>query len=60
MLDVFDCTQHMADGGVKDAPYIARLFIPLIKKLEDMTDPFVSADIIVSIIFAVIFQVTLF
>ena len=35
----------MADGGVKDAPYIARLFIPLIKKLEDMTDPFVSADI---------------
>ena len=42
MLDVFDCTQHMADGGIKDAPYIAGLFIPLIKQLENVTDPFVS------------------
>ena len=44
MLDVFDCTQHMADGGIKDVPYIAGLFIPLIKQLENMTDPFVSPD----------------
>ena len=42
MLDVFDCTKHMANGGVKDASYIAGLFIPLIQKLEDMEDQFVS------------------
>ncbi len=42
MLDVFDCTEHMAAGGVKDAVYIAGLFVPIIAKLEDMTDDFVS------------------
>ena len=42
MLDVFDCTAHMASGGVKDAPYIAGLFVPLINKLQNMQDDFVS------------------
>ena len=42
MLEVFDCTKHMASGGIKDAPYIAGEFVPLIRKLEDMTDQFVS------------------
>jgi hypothetical protein len=42
MLDVFDCTEHMAAGGVKDAVYIAGHFVPIIAKLEDMTDDFVS------------------
>ena len=42
MLDVYDCTGHMAAGGVKDAVYIAGLFLPLIAKLESMVDDYVS------------------
>ena len=42
MLDVFDCTGHCAIGGKKDATYIANLFLPLISKLENMVDPYVS------------------
>ena len=42
MLDVFDCTGHMSTGGVKDAVYIAGLFLPLIEKLESMKDVYVS------------------
>jgi hypothetical protein len=38
MLDVFDCTGHRAEGGIKDAVYIAGLFIPLIAKLLNMCD----------------------
>ena len=46
MLDVFDCTEHMAAGGIKDAPYISGLFVPLIQKLEDMADQFVSFGVL--------------
>jgi hypothetical protein len=42
MLEVYDCTGHMAYGGMKDAVYIANLFIPLIAKLESMVDEYVS------------------
>lgn len=42
MLEVFDCTDHMANRGIKDGVYIAGLFLPLIKKLESMVDDFVS------------------
>ena len=42
MLEVYDCTGHMATRGVKDAVYIANLFIPLIAKLESMVDEYVS------------------
>ena len=43
MLDVFDCTAHCANGGKKDATYIANLFLPIISKLESMSDPYVSS-----------------
>jgi hypothetical protein len=42
MLDVFDCTEHCAKGGTKDAIYIAGLFLPLTSMLEDMPDAYVS------------------
>ena len=42
MLEVFDCTDHCATGGKKDASYIANLFLPLISKLENVEDPYVS------------------
>jgi hypothetical protein len=42
MLDVFDCSEHCSNGGKKDATYIANLFLPIIKKLENMTDVHVS------------------
>ena len=38
LLDVFDCSDHCANAGKKDAVYIATLFLPLIKKLEESTD----------------------
>ena len=43
MLEVFDCTDHCATGGKKDASYIANLFLPLITKLESIKDPYVSS-----------------
>lgn len=43
MLDVFDCTDHCATGGKKDASYLAGLFLPLIDKIENMENPYVSA-----------------
>ena len=42
MLDVFDCTDHCARGGKKDAEYIAGLFLGVIAKLENMEDHYVS------------------
>ena len=38
LLDVFDCSKHCSKGGKKDASYIAKLFLPLIQKLESTTD----------------------
>lgn len=37
-LEVFDCTGHCSEGGIKDGPYIAGLFLPLIKKIESRKD----------------------
>ena len=42
MLEVFDCTDHCANGGKKTASYIANLFLPLISKLENSQDNHVS------------------
>ena len=38
LLDIADCTSHMAVGGKKDAKYIAAIISPLIRKLEDEVD----------------------
>ena len=57
MLDVFDCTDHCAEGGKKDAEYIAELFLGVIAKLEDMEDQYVS--ILVSLSHIVISLLTL-
>ena len=34
LLDIVDCTSHLAGGGKKDAPYISNLILPLIKMIE--------------------------
>ena len=34
VLDIADCSGHMSRGGKKDAAYIARLFIPIMKMLD--------------------------
>ena len=34
VLDIADCTAHVATGGLKDASYLAQLFLPLIEQLE--------------------------
>ena len=34
LLDIADCTDHLAKGGKKDARYIAKICMPLIKQIE--------------------------
>lgn len=34
LLDVFDCSQHAADGGKKDAEYIMKIMIPKMKEID--------------------------
>jgi hypothetical protein len=34
MLDVVDCSQHMSNGGKKDAWYIAKKFLPVMKEID--------------------------
>ena len=34
LLDIVDCTAHLANGGKKDAPYISNMILPLIKMIE--------------------------
>jgi hypothetical protein len=34
VLDIADCSGHMSRGGKKDAAYIARLFLPIMRKLD--------------------------
>ena len=34
LLDIADCTDHLAKGGKKDAQYIAKICMPLIKQIE--------------------------
>ena len=43
LLDVFDCSEHCSNAGKKDASYIAKLFLPLIKQLENTMDKNVSS-----------------
>jgi hypothetical protein len=38
LLTIDDCTEHLATGGMKDAPYIASVIKPLILELEQETD----------------------
>ena len=38
LLDVFDCSEHCSKAGKKDASYIAKLFLSLIKTLENTKD----------------------
>ncbi len=34
LLDIIDCSQHMSDGGKKDAWYIAKKFLPVMKEID--------------------------
>ena len=34
ILGIIDCTGHIASGGIKDAPYIASLFMPFIDTIN--------------------------
>ena len=34
LLDIADCTDHLAKGGKKDAQHIAKICMPLIKQIE--------------------------
>ena len=43
LIDVVDCTEHCAAGGIKDATYIASLFIPVVKHLESEKDKYGNA-----------------
>ncbi len=38
LLDIVDCTDHIAKGGMKDASYIADVIAPLIALLEGEVD----------------------
>ena len=38
LLDIADCTGHLAEGGKKDAKYIAQVIMPLIKQIESEED----------------------
>jgi hypothetical protein len=38
LLDIADCTGHLAEGGKKDAKYIAKVIMPLIKQIESEED----------------------
>jgi len=34
LLDIVDCSSHLAAGGKKDAPYISNMILPLIKMID--------------------------
>ena len=38
VLDVIDCSKHMQQGGRKDAWFIAKNILPLMKKIDPMKD----------------------
>ena len=38
LLDIADCTGHLAEGGKKDAKYIAKVIMPLIQQIESEED----------------------
>jgi hypothetical protein len=39
LLDIVDCTSEMANGGEKDAKYIAGLLKPIISQIKETKDP---------------------
>jgi hypothetical protein len=38
LLDIVDCTAHLAEGGKKDAPYLANMILPHIAMMESSID----------------------
>jgi hypothetical protein len=38
LLEIADCTAHLAEGGKKDAKYIAKIIMPLIHQIESEED----------------------
>ena len=38
LFDAFGCSEHCSKGGKKGASHIAKLFLPLVRKLESTTD----------------------
>ncbi len=38
LLDIVDCTAHLAEGGKKDAPYLANMILPHIAMMESSKD----------------------
>ena len=38
LLEIADCTAHLAKGGKKDAKYIAKIIMPLIQQIESEED----------------------
>ena len=38
LLNIVDCTSHLAEGGKNDAPYIAEMVLPLIKRMDESMD----------------------
>ncbi len=38
LLDIADCTDHLAKGGIKNASYIAKIIEPMIANLEGELD----------------------
>jgi len=38
VLDVIDCSKHMLHGGKKDAWFIAKNILPLMKKIDPLKD----------------------
>ena len=38
LLEIADCTAHLAKGGKKDAEYIAKIIMPLIQQIESKED----------------------
>merc|ERR1712086_1085587 len=40
VLAVHDCSKHLAQGGKKDAEYVARIFMPQMLKVDPKKDKF--------------------
>jgi len=38
LLEIADCTAHLAEGGKKDAKYFAKIIMPLIQQIESEED----------------------
>jgi hypothetical protein len=39
LLDIVDCTSHLAEGGKKDAPYLANMIMPHIAAIDSCWNP---------------------